>query len=107
MLRRRLLAWAMKNHTLRRKYVGTAQISILSDLADFFVPMSLWTTVLVTMGRVAKRPIIVEDRIEIRPTMYLSLAIDHRMIAGKHSIEFGKEIQRLLLHPTELDMGGP
>jgi pyruvate/2-oxoglutarate dehydrogenase complex dihydrolipoamide acyltransferase (E2) component len=103
LIRRRLVAWALRNPALRRTYVGTFQISVLSDFPGFIMPMFLSATFLMVMCGVAKRPVVVEDQLEIRPTAYLILAADHNLTAGKHFVDFVREIQHLLLNPEELD----
>jgi pyruvate/2-oxoglutarate dehydrogenase complex dihydrolipoamide acyltransferase (E2) component len=103
LLRRKLIAWALRNPTLRRTYVGTFQISVLNYFPGFAVGGFLATAFMMFMSDVAKRPIIVDERLRVRPTAYLSLAGDHRLAAGKHVLEFFQEIQHLLCHPEALD----
>ncbi len=102
MLRKKLVARVLRSPAFRRRYVGTFQISILERPMEFFFTTFLSTTAFLTVGSVMKRPVVVEDRLEIRPTVYLSLAIDHRVVAGKHTLAFMREIERLLLNPEEL-----
>ncbi len=48
------------------------------------------------MHAIQKRPVVVEEKIEIRPMMYLALTYDHRIIDGKEAIQFLKEIKTFL-----------
>ena len=46
--------------------------------------------------------VVVDDKIEIRPMMYLALSYDHRMIDGKEAVQFLVTIKDLLEDPTRL-----
>lgn len=37
---------------------------------------------------IQKRPVVIDDEIEIRPMMYLALSYDHRIIDGKEAVQF-------------------
>ena len=49
--------------------------------------------------RIAKRPVVVDDKIEIRPMMNLCLTYDHRVIDGAPAAEFLGRIKDLLENP--------
>ena len=51
-----------------------------------------------------KRPIVIDDKIEIRPMMYLALSYDHRIVDGKEAVTFLVSIKRRLENPTELGL---
>ncbi len=48
------------------------------------------------VGAVKKRPVVINDAIAIRPMMYLSLTIDHRLIDGAMGSQFLERIRELL-----------
>ncbi|MBD3224154.1 MAG: biotin/lipoyl-binding protein [Caldithrix sp.] len=48
------------------------------------------------VGSVKKRPVVINDAIAIRPIMYLSLTIDHRLIDGAMGSQFLERIRELL-----------
>jgi 2-oxoglutarate dehydrogenase E2 component (dihydrolipoamide succinyltransferase) len=98
-IRRKLVAWALRNPTLRRTYVGTFQISVLNYFPGFAIGGFLPTAFMMFMSDVAKRPIIVDERLEVRPTAYLTLAGDHRIAAGKHILDW---LCQLSHHETEI-----
>ncbi len=54
------------------------------------------------MHNIVKRPVVIEDRIEIRPIMYLALSYDHRIVDGKDSIAFLVHIKKNLEEPARL-----
>ena len=48
------------------------------------------------VGAVKKRPVVINDAIAIRPIMYLSLTIDHRLIDGAMGSQFLERVRELL-----------
>jgi len=52
--------------------------------------------------RIARRPAVVGDKIEIRELMNLSLSFDHRVIDGFDAAQFVAEIKRILEAPAPL-----
>ena len=42
------------------------------------------------MHNIVKRPIVVNDNVEVRPVMYLALSYDHRIVDGKEAVSFLK-----------------
>ncbi|MBE6185092.1 2-oxoglutarate dehydrogenase complex dihydrolipoyllysine-residue succinyltransferase [Heyndrickxia ginsengihumi] len=55
------------------------------------------------MHSIKKRPIAVDDeRIEIRPMMYVALSYDHRVIDGKDAVGFLKTVKDLIENPEDL-----
>ena len=51
------------------------------------------------VGRIRRRPIAVEERVEIRPTMVLSLTFDHRVVDGAPAAQFVQRVKHILEHP--------
>ncbi len=51
------------------------------------------------VGRLHRRPVAVGDRVEIRPTMVLSLTFDHRVVDGAPAAQFLQRIKHILEHP--------
>ncbi len=54
------------------------------------------------MHNIVKRPVVVNDAIEIRPMMYLALSYDHRIIDGKEAVTFLVTLKDLLEEPSRL-----
>lgn len=48
------------------------------------------------VGAIKKRPVVINDAIGIRPIMYMSLTIDHRLIDGAMGAQFLERIRELL-----------
>ncbi len=54
------------------------------------------------MHSIVKRPVAVEDRVEIHPMMYLALSYDHRLIDGKDAVLFLVHLKESLEDPARL-----
>jgi len=54
---------------------------------------------------IEKRPVVVNDQIVIRPMMYVALTYDHRIIDGRESVTFLKQIKELVERPTRMLLG--
>ena len=54
------------------------------------------------MHNIVDRPVVIDDKILIKPIMYLALSYDHRIIDGKDSVSFLKTIKENLENPGRL-----
>ncbi len=54
------------------------------------------------MHTIAKRAVVVDDQIVIRPMMYLALSYDHRVIDGKEAVQFLVHMKQDLENPARL-----
>jgi 2-oxoglutarate dehydrogenase E2 component (dihydrolipoamide succinyltransferase) len=54
------------------------------------------------MHTIQKRPVVIADKIEIRPMMYLALSYDHRIVDGKEAISFLVRVKQSLEDPARL-----
>lgn len=54
------------------------------------------------MHTIQKRAVVIEDKIVIRPMMYLALSYDHQIIDGKESVTFLKTIKHSLEDPYRI-----
>lgn len=51
---------------------------------------------------IQKRPVAVNDKVEIRPMMYVALSYDHRLVDGKDSVSFLVKVKQSLEDPARL-----
>ncbi len=58
------------------------------------------------MHNIVERPVAVNGQVEIRPVMYVALSYDHRIIDGKESVTFLKNVKEMLENPVKLVFGG-
>jgi 2-oxoglutarate dehydrogenase E2 component (dihydrolipoamide succinyltransferase) len=54
------------------------------------------------MHVIQKRPVVINDKIEIRSMMYVALSYDHRLVDGKESVSFLVRMKQYLEDPTRL-----
>jgi 2-oxoglutarate dehydrogenase E2 component (dihydrolipoamide succinyltransferase) len=57
------------------------------------------------MHTIQKRPVAINDKVEIRPMMYLALSYDHRLIDGREAVHFLKRIKECVENPLQLLWG--
>lgn len=57
------------------------------------------------MHNIIKRPVAIDDKVEIRPIMYLAVTYDHRIIDGADAVQFLVRIKTLLEDPARLLLG--
>jgi len=54
------------------------------------------------MHKIQPRPVAVEDKVEIRPMMYLALSYDHRLVDGREAVTFLVRVKENLEDPQRL-----
>lgn len=54
------------------------------------------------MHKTEKRPVVINDKIEIRPMMYVALSYDHRIIDGKQAVTFLVRIKECIEDPERM-----
>mgnify|MGYP001111880053 CR=1 FL=1 len=55
-------------------------------------------------GRIAKRPLVVDDTLQVRTTMWLTLSVDHRVADGATAARFLQDLVRYLEGPHQMLM---
>jgi 2-oxoglutarate dehydrogenase E2 component (dihydrolipoamide succinyltransferase) len=58
------------------------------------------------MHNIVERPIAVNGEVVIRPVMYVALSYDHRIIDGKESVSFLKQVKEMIENPNRIIFGG-
>jgi len=54
------------------------------------------------MHKIQKRAVVVDNKLEIRPMMYLALSYDHRIIDGKGAVSFLIRVKECLENPERI-----
>ena len=57
------------------------------------------------MHNIVKRTVVINDKIEIRPIMYLALSYDHRIIDGADSVQFLYHVKQSIENPSRILIG--
>ncbi|MGD8565792.1 MAG: dihydrolipoamide acetyltransferase family protein [Candidatus Bathyarchaeota archaeon] len=64
---------------------------------DFFMPIiNPPEAAILAVGRIMSKPVVVEGRIETKPSMMLSLSYDHRIVDGASAASFLSKIKMLM-----------
>jgi 2-oxoglutarate dehydrogenase E2 component (dihydrolipoamide succinyltransferase) len=56
------------------------------------------------MHTIQKRPVAIEDKVVIRPMMYLALSYDHRAVDGKEAVTFLVTVKQCIEDPKKLPL---
>ncbi len=54
------------------------------------------------MHKIEKRPVVVDDKIVIRPMMYVALSYDHRIVDGREAVTCLKRIKEFVENPERI-----
>ncbi|HEY0524458.1 MAG TPA: 2-oxoglutarate dehydrogenase complex dihydrolipoyllysine-residue succinyltransferase [Stellaceae bacterium] len=54
------------------------------------------------MHKIQKRPVVIGDKIEVRPMMYLALSYDHRIVDGREAVTFLVRVKECIEDPERL-----
>jgi pyruvate/2-oxoglutarate dehydrogenase complex dihydrolipoamide acyltransferase (E2) component len=110
----RLAAWLtvdkdydLKRFGLPRQAFGSAMVSSVGmfGIQHAYAPMSPYYRVplLVLVGEVARKPAVVEDRIEARPLLNLAATLDHRYLDGFHAARLARSVRAYMEDPKRFE----
>jgi pyruvate dehydrogenase E2 component (dihydrolipoamide acetyltransferase) len=87
--------------TLNEMEGGSATLTNLGThgIDEFHPILNPPQSIILATGRVDKRPFVVDDTIQPRLSVYLTLAVDHRVLDGVDAAEFLHRIRELLENP--------
>ena len=97
-----LVERAQNNHLAPEDLVnGTFTISNLGmfGIDSFHAIVNPPQAAILAIGQIAKRPVVVNDILELRPTLWLSLSVDHRVVDGAVAARFLKTLTVILENP--------
>jgi len=101
--RTKALNQRLQNGTLSLDDVtgGTFTLSNLGMYGiDFFTAIiNPPQCVILAVGKVSKKPVAINDEVVVRPMMWMTLSVDHRILDGKQAAEFLGEIRSLVENP--------
>ena len=58
------------------------------------------------MHKIQNRPVAIEEKIEVRPMMYLALSYDHRVVDGKEAVSFLVRVKDCVEAPARMLLQG-
>ncbi|MFQ6123234.1 MAG: dihydrolipoamide acetyltransferase family protein [Candidatus Heimdallarchaeota archaeon] len=105
-LARKQLLGKIKEGTLPAEMLsgGTFTITNLGPFGvdSFFPVINPPETGILAVGRITEKQVVIGSKIEIRPMMGLTLAVDHRVIDGAPAAQFLSDIKKNLENPYML-----
>jgi pyruvate dehydrogenase E2 component (dihydrolipoamide acetyltransferase) len=90
--------------TLGETEGGSATLSNLGtfDIDWFEAILNTPQSVLLSTGRIAKRPVVMDDRLAVASTVVLTLSVDHRVLDGAAAAGFLQRVKNLIEQPNGL-----
>ena len=68
---------------------------------DFFTPIiNPPEAAILAIGRITQKPVVINAKIEIKPTLTLSLSYDHRIVDGAPAAQFLQRIKQRIENPA-------
>lgn len=82
---------------------GTFTITNLGalEIEQFMPVINLPECAILGVGAILKKPVVVDEQIQIRPMMTLTLAFDHRLVDGAPAARFLQRVKHLVQSPPE------
>jgi len=103
-IRRQLVQFLTQKHFVKRNVIGTFQITSLNmEDVEVHTTNHLGTAMNLSTGAVVKRPVVIDDKIEIRPVLYTCWQADTRVIPARDVIKSAQLFKWLMEHPAEID----
>jgi pyruvate dehydrogenase E2 component (dihydrolipoamide acetyltransferase) len=62
---------------------------------------------ILSVGRVAARPVVRDGELQVRPTGTIAITFDHRVVDGARAAEFGLAVIQRLENESEAGGEGP
>jgi pyruvate/2-oxoglutarate dehydrogenase complex dihydrolipoamide acyltransferase (E2) component len=104
---RRLFYWVLFNNPhMLKEYFGTVSMTSVG----MFAGGSFWGipvpnhTLQITIGGISKKPGVVDDRIEIREFLSVTVSFDHDIVDGAPAIRFAQTLTELIEKADVLEM---
>lgn len=94
-VRRAILKGAWRNPRLRRRSVGTLQLTTLKEV-DVVAALIVNTPLILGIGRVAERVVAVDGAPVVRPTVNACVGIDHQASDGLTAARYLGEFRRIV-----------
>ena len=97
----------LKRFGLPRQAFGSAMVSSVGmfGIQHAYAPLSPYYRIpmLVLVGEVAKKPVVVEDKVEIRPMVSSAATLDHRYLDGYHAARLARSFRAYLEDPKRFE----
>jgi pyruvate dehydrogenase E2 component (dihydrolipoamide acetyltransferase) len=80
---------------------GTFTVSNLGmfEIEEFFPVVNVPECAILGVGTIVKRPVVIEDSVEVRPVVAVTLSFDHRLVDGAPAAQFLRHVKHLIENP--------
>ncbi|MDT4906539.1 MAG: hypothetical protein QOH52_4555 [Pseudonocardiales bacterium] len=78
---------------------GTVQVTAVGMFADgggFAIAPPTLASLVVVVGGLSRRPWVIDDRVEVRDVLDLTVCVDHNVVDGAPATRFGADLRRIL-----------
>jgi pyruvate/2-oxoglutarate dehydrogenase complex dihydrolipoamide acyltransferase (E2) component len=104
----RMLGWRVVMGRPRwfKRFGGTVAVSAIGMFAaggGWGVPLTP-TTLMVTLGGIAQRPVVVDGNVETREYLSLTITVDHDIVDGAPAARYTRRLCELIEQAAGLDM---
>lgn len=97
-IRRFLLKYIVRNPFLTKQIMGTVVVTSVGTagkINGWVIPVSIHPLCF-AVGSIIKKPGVIEDRIEIREYLYMTVLVDHDIIDGAPAVRALSKLTRLI-----------
>ncbi|MGB9594938.1 MAG: 2-oxo acid dehydrogenase subunit E2 [Candidatus Poribacteria bacterium] len=96
-IRRLILKWLFQNPFYLKRTIGTVMLSSVGALGRFGFPYPIGVQPLfIALGDIVKKPGVIDDKINIREYLYVTIAFDHNVVDGAPATRFVTRFADLL-----------
>jgi pyruvate/2-oxoglutarate dehydrogenase complex dihydrolipoamide acyltransferase (E2) component len=94
-LRRLYLRRALSKTTTIHRNVGLFQVTVLKDV-DIVMPLIFAAPIIISMGKIKKRPIVIDNNIIAISTAFLTICANHKNWEGLKASNFANQLKEFL-----------
>ena len=88
-IRRLILRWLFRSPFHLKRTIGTVMLSSVGSLGRFGYPSPIGVQPLfIALGDIVKKPGVIDDKINIREYLYVTIAFDHNVVDGAPAARF-------------------
>jgi len=97
---KKLLIFIVRNRPLlKKKYMGTLGVTAVGmkgTLPGWIIPMGGTTTILLVIGGIVKKPVVINDEIQVRDILHVTITVDHDLIDGGPLVRYTERFIELI-----------
>jgi pyruvate/2-oxoglutarate dehydrogenase complex dihydrolipoamide acyltransferase (E2) component len=101
------IIFARKNALFRKKHLGTVGVTAIGMKGKFpgwAIPLGGATPTIIVIGGIEKKPGVINDKIEIREFLHLTITVDHDIVDGGPLTRFVESLNELIENAYGLDI---